>query len=595
MTKPKIFLVKKILIAIVVLVVAGVYTAKGQCIPQSRTYADFQGTYLEGLGVLGSPTVVGYVNNSGHSVNGNVKQSTTLGIPVGLLGLASVTQFLEFTTLGTNESKRTLAANTPVKIKLTLPTEVLGLLSGIEVGSFTGLQSVSADWSGFLGLVGAGHSAGYNATSTTTIYSGATLLSLLNGAGDFEITVTPTTAFNGIYVKLKGSGLSVALKADVFHAYILENIVGSMDCNTPIDVLAGVRAGNLANLATATGWVDKKWDAIDGDPNHTYAELNLGAQVVSEVFHTTIFKTLAQPGDAVQMIIQKPSGGLLDLNLLNGFSIRMYNGSTGVGSAFSATSGLSLALLPGSTAGNEKYTLTIQVPKTAGAFDRVELKMGGLATVGLTPGIRIYDIKHIILPKTAINGVDAASTTICLGYTATLSVSELQDCTTYTWFQTETGGTAIPNATGSYTPLASALVVGPNIFYVQATRTNCTDIVARIPVTINVNPLPTFIPTLADVCKGVSSTSLTYTGTNLTPVTTYSIIWDSAAHGAGFIDVTNAVLTDLSLNISVPNGVSPATYTGSLTVTNGNTCNSIPAIININVHNTPPSPIVSVQ
>jgi hypothetical protein len=109
MTKRKIFLVKKILLAIVVLVIAGVFTANGQCIPQSRTYADFQGTYLEGLGVLGSPTVIGYVTNPGYSVNGDVKQSTTLGIPVGLLGLASVTQFLEFTTSGTHTSKRTIA------------------------------------------------------------------------------------------------------------------------------------------------------------------------------------------------------------------------------------------------------------------------------------------------------------------------------------------------------------------------------------------------------------------------------------------------------------------------------------------------------
>jgi hypothetical protein len=592
MTKRKIFLVKKILLAIVVLVIAGVFTANGQCIPQSRTYADFQGTYLEGLGVLGSPTVIGYVTNPGYSVNGDVKQSTTLGIPVGLLGLTSVTQFLEFTTSGTHTSKRTIAANTLVKLKFTLPTEVLGLLSGIEVGSFTDLNAVTAAWPAILGT---GHAAGYNSTSTTTIYSGATLLSLLNGSGDFEITVTPTVAFNGVYIKLKGSGLSVALKADIFHAYILENIVGSTDCSKPIDVLAGIRAGNLANLATATGQVINKWDAIDSDPINTYAELNLGAQVLSEVFHTTIFKTLAQPGDAVQMIIQKPEGGLLDLNLLNGFSVRMYNGSTAVGSAFSATSGLSLSLLPGSTTGNEKYILTIQVPKTAGAFDRVELKMGGVATVGLTPGIRIYDVKHIILPKIAINGLNSSFTTLCLGNTAALSVSELQDCTTYNWYKVSTGGAAIHTGTSAYTPSASTLIAGPNVFYVEASRTNCTETSGRIPVTINIDPLPTFISTSANVCKGIQSTTLNYTGTNLTPAVTYSINWSPAAQAVGFTNVTNAILTSSPLTISVPNGVTPTIYSGSLTVTNGNTCTSVPTTISIAVHPKPLTPQVAVQ
>jgi hypothetical protein len=593
MTIRELFLVRKMLLIIIVLVVTGIFNVNGQCVLQTRTYANFQGTYLEGLGVLGSPTVVGYMNNPENSINGDVKQSSTLGIPVGLLGLASVTQFLEFTTSGTNATRRVIAANTPVKLKFTIPTEVLGLLSGIEVGSFTGLHTVPENWPIVAGI---GNFAGSDASNKTSIYSGATLLSLLNGSGDFEITLTPTTAFNGIYIKLKGNALSVALKADVFHAYIIENVVGSTDCNTPIDVLAGIRAGNLANLATATGQVDTKWDAIDADPINTFAELKLGAQVLSEVFHTTIFKTLAQPGDAVQMIIQKPGGGLLDLDLLNGFSIRMYNGPAAVGSAFSATSGLSLSLLPGSTAGNEKYILTIQVPKSAGAFDRVELKMGGLATVGLTPGIRIYDVKHTIIPKTAINGVDAASTTLCLGYTAALSVSELQDCTTYKWFTTSTGGTAIPGATSSYTPLASSLTVGPNIFYVEATRTNCTDIISRIPVTININPVPTFLPTAANVCKGILSTNLSYTGTNLTPLTsTYSITWSLAAIAAGFINVTNAVLTTTPINISVPNGVSPQNYSGSLTVINANSCISIPATISVQVHPKPLTPHVEVQ
>jgi hypothetical protein len=550
MMKLEIIPVKRILLTVIA-VVFGILSVRGQCVVQSRTYANFQGTYLEGLGALGSPTILGYTNNPTFAINGDVKQSSTLGIQAGLLGLATVTQFLEFTTTATHATKRTLNANTPVRLKFTIPTEVLGVLSGIEVGSFTNLNPISASWPTAVGI---GHSAGYNSTNTNAIYTGATLLALVNGSGDFEITVSPSIAFEGVYIRLKGNGLSVNLKADVYHAYILENSGVAGDCNSAIDVLAGIRAGNLANLATATGEVLSKWDAIDADELNTYAELKLGAQVASEVFHTTVFKTLAQPGDAVQMIIQKPGGGLLDLNLLNGFTIRMFNGQAQVGTVFSASSGLSLSLLPGSTTGNEKYLLTIPVPKAAGAFDRVELKIGGLLTAGLTPGIRIYDVKHIVLPKTAINGTNASSINLCFGNSATLSVSEFQDCTTYKWFNTPTGGTALYSVNGSYTPTVSSLVIGQNIFYLEATRTNCTDIINRVPVTININPLPTaLISGTASVCQSAPTPSVIFTGANGTGPYTFTYTINAGTNQ------TISTTTGNSTSLLVPNAI-PGEY-----------------------------------
>src|SRR5690606_11368366 len=117
---------------------------------------------------------------------------------------------------------------------------------------------VSRDWSGALGLVGEGHNTGYNSTNRVEYYAGASLLNLLNGAGQFEITFTPTTNYQGVYLSL-GSVLSLGLSADLFHAYILEEYSYS-DCeekNDAIDLLSGVRAGTVVGgIANATGFVN---------------------------------------------------------------------------------------------------------------------------------------------------------------------------------------------------------------------------------------------------------------------------------------------------------------------------------------------------
>jgi hypothetical protein len=580
MTKCKIFLVKKILLLIILIVFTGLFDLRGQCIPQVRRYASRQHNFS--IDILG---LGGNVSNELATIDGNPKNSSSLTFTVGALGLTYAEQVVDFnptSSATTNTNTPTFAPGKPITVKLSLPAGLVGVGTGIEVQAISNLRN-------------AGGLTGWTYTSVGNLYSGPTLLSLLNGAGDTEITITPNVSYQGIRVRLT-STLGLLATTGFFHAYILEDAPLNSTCYESIDVLAGVRAGNLASIATATGEVTNKWDAIDADPINTYADLKLGAQVLSEVFLTTVFKTLAQPGDAVQMIIQKPEGGLLDLNLLNGLSVRMYNGANAAGSAFSATTGLSLSLLPGSTTGNEKYKITIQVPKTAGAFDRVELKMGGLATVGLTPGIRIYDVKHIISPKIAINGTDALSLSLCSGNTAALSVSELQDCTTYAWFKTAIGGTAVHTGTSPYTPLASSLVLGQNIFYVEASRTNCTETSGRIPVTLNVNSLPTAtISGTASVCQSAPTPSVTFTGANGTGpyVFTYTI------NGGSNQSITTTI--GASVSLPVPNAI-PGVYKYSLVSVKdngGNQCSQAqttfatvtitakptPPILTINAHN----------
>lgn len=503
---------------------------KGQCTRQIRTYANFQGSYLEGLGLLGSPTLAGAISNPGYAVNGNVKQGSTLSIGVGLLGLAASTQFLEFTTDGTHANKRLITANTPVTIKLTLPKEVLGLLSGVEIGTFTNLNAVSASWPVVLG---AGHYAGFNSTNRVAAYSGASLLGLLSGAGEFEATIIPGSDYNGVYIKLSGNALSVALTADVFHAYIMENASGSISCSAPIDVLAGVKAGTVVGgIANATGSVTNQWDAIDSDPN-SFALISTGAQVLSQVYETTIFNTPSLAGDSVKIILQDPGGTLLDLNLLTGFTIQPYLKNVAAGSPFLSNDiFLSLKLLPSS--GN-KYELTLPV---ASSYDRIEISMGGVA--GALSGLRIYDIKRIIpRPPVLIDNANVSSKSICIGSSAALTINTPQSCTDYRWYKVASGGSTVQTGT-SYTPALADLVTGPNIFYVEAQRQGCTEsISARTPVTITVNALPT-APTVSgtSTCSG-SAASLAVTS----PDANLTYKWYTASSGGLLVNTGTTFIT----------------------------------------------------
>lgn len=535
--------------------------ALAQCVnPPVRVYANSQYT---DIGLLTS------VDNPANAADGNPATYSTINRLVGLplVTLGTVTQYIKFGA--------TVPAGTPVTIKVNFPTSLLSLLSGVEFQPFTGTN-----------------------TAAGKVTSDASLLGLLNGAGDAEITILPQTSggaavpYDGVWIKL--SGVAVLQSMNVYDAYYTQSTTASSACSVPVDVVAGVKAGTVVGgIANATGAVNDKYNAIDTDPTYaTYAEMNVGAQVLSQVFHTTIFGSPSQVGDTIRMVLQKPGGGLLDLSVLNSFSIQPYNGTATAGTAISSSSSglLSLSLLPGSTAGNEKYILTV-VPTAV--FDRVEVLMGGLATVGLVQGLRIYDVKRLIVnPKTNIDGVASASASVCTGSTSTLKVNNTQSCTTYNWYSAASGGT--PLYTGdTYTPTAASLAMGANNFYVEANRTGCTEVNTRTKVTLTVNPLPTIAhSTNPVVCNGTTTAGLTYTTVTNTP-TTYSIVWSAAAITAGFTNVTDAVLPATTIPITLPAAAPAATYNGTLYVKNANGCLSSGEPFSIQVDAKPTQPVIN--
>lgn len=526
--------------------------ALGQCTVYERVYVTSES----------HTSFIGSVTDFNNAVGSNTADYSTL--TAGLLG--SATQYLQFAS--------TVSSGTSVTIKLSIPPALLGVLSGLSIQPYINTP--------------ASH------TNVGSAITNASLVTLLGGTGDDEVTITPSGNFDGVAVTVIG-GVSLGQTMQIYDAYYLKPSTTNSACNTPIDAESGNRPiTSLATIGTILGQTSNPQNAIDNGTNslNTYAEIDAVGTVASKVYHATIFGSLSQPGDTVKMIIQDTGGGLLDLGVGSGFSIQFYNGNTTVGSPIAGTSSnLSLTLFPDAS---EKYELDVSPPASIGQWDRVEVSIGGVLHLGLTQGLKIYDVKRVIT-NPVVNSTTSSTQTVCAGNTTTFTVSNVQPCTTYSWYDAANGGTQLQSdpLNPNYTP-PTTLTPGDHQFFVQATRNGCTESTTRTPATLKVNPLPTIVTTgHPKACLGEPSTAVSYTTTN--SAQTYSIAWDATAHGAGFTDVVDAPLpTDGSdIVVNIPTNTPAATYNGILTVKNSNGCISSQQPFSIDVDAMPTVPVIN--
>lgn len=550
------------------MLIFSLWDSYAQCTIKKRVYANHQ--RFRGQGILAiwplPGLAPGTINNAPDAVNGNIKTHSTLKVGVGALNLVTATQFLEF-----KSGENFVPAYSPVTVKLELPTAILGLLNSVKIQAFNNLS---------------GSSTNASATAVGQAYSSASLADLINGSGIVEITIIPTVQYQGVSIQLGSAALTAGLELDVYHAYILENQTSpEIDCDSPIDVLSGVKAGTvIGGIASATGTVINPYNTIDNDLN-SYAQLN-ATQLLSEVFETVIFSTPSQKNDVVEIILQESAGSLLNLNLLSNFIIQPYLGPNTAGSSLTNTSSfLSLSLLSGS-AGNVKYLLRARIPEV---FDRVEIKMAGVA--GLLSSLRVYDVKRIISPTILSNNVEITDITVCERDNLTLSVDP-QTCTTYKWYDSPTGGTALH--TGSSYTINN--ISTTKTYYVEATRSNaCNNSSLRVPVTINVNPAPAItLGTMPEVCELITRAILPFSNPLHTP-TEYQIVWNQVSLDSGFTNTTQALPNNSQIEILIPNNASPAIYNGVLTVKNVNNCASTAKNIQVTIKPTPAAPNINIQ
>ena len=427
-------------------------TAQSGCpVPQIRKYAS--GERTEG--------VLGEVLNENNAIDGKPATFSTLNA-LAVLGLTYARQYLNFDA--------TVAAGTPVSVKIMYPSNLVG------VGTAVTIQPFIYD----------SHHAEKAVGVSSTI---GDLLAVASGSGDMEVALTPKdaagnpVAYDGVWVTLSGV-LSIGVSMGIYDAWIMQPAPGNISCNQPIDVLAGIRAGGLS-LLNATGSVDNKWLAIDDDPGlTTYAELNTGIKVLSEVFETVVFSTPSKAGDSIYIVLQDPGSGLLDLGLLTGFSIQPYLGNVAAGSPITNSGSLlSLRLLSGP---GQKYVLSAAIPAS---FDRIDIKMGGL--LGALSSLRIYDVRMVApLPTFSLNlnGLPNAGP-ICLRDVGKLkfTITNTDPCAAYNWYSSD--NTLLLANNPSLTPVITS--AGTYTYYVEATRSGCNgNVKKRVPITVTVVPIP---------------------------------------------------------------------------------------------------------
>lgn len=393
--------------------------------------------------------ITGGVLNANNAVDENIQSHSIVSTGLGLLGIGTTWQTLQWDDL--------IPAGTPVTIKL--GSEYSGL---IALGAYS--------------VVGTKRNPSGTPVDIGVIrpISGS-LVNLLSGENVFEYTFVPSNFsgpqnYDGIRI-IVGSVLSVSQNVHVYEAYY-DRQVSQITCNPNDvkDVFYGVYDLGVG-VATTTVGVGNPYNAIDADTN-SYATMYSGAGILAATELTISFNTPTLTGDSLEIRMSKPST-LLNLSLLNGFTVQMYMGNSPVGLPLDNTSSLlSLSLL-----GGETYSLIVH-PQTI-PYDRIIIRFGGVA--GVLDFLRIHDIKR--RADTSVINADITNTVeACPNETIRLSITP-EDCATFIWYDAPVGGNIV--STGLSFTLPANLSAGLHDYYVQPFRFGCA-VYNRGKVTVNV-------------------------------------------------------------------------------------------------------------
>jgi len=530
-------LVRTVVLIVLLTVTVAEFTA-AQCITYNRIYANTE----EGNSNVGGAFGNTDVTNNNNALGNNLTNYSSIAIPSLYL---TRYQRLKFPQIFTGSA--------PIHIKLGSEVDLTVAGLSIEIQAYN---------------------AGIPVGTAITLSSGI-LLNLLAGPNISDVVIpSPGPAYDAVQVNVTG-GLLSAGKINIYAAYVNNQAVAAINCESAADIITGSTSGVLSAL----NGVSNAFNAIDGDLT-TYAELRQNVGVAGYVHLTAIYPSVASAGDSISLIIKVPGTSVLDLSVFTNLNVTTYHGNTVIETIPANSSLIGLRLLD---ATNHIYQFTY--PSTA-AFDRISVQSGGLATA--LSSVYIYDIRRIIQsPKILIDAVNVAQKSICKGESTTLTVSPTTSCTTYKWYNAPTAGTLLHTGT-SYQP--SGLVVGTHTFYVEAVRDGCTTSVSeRTPTKIIVNPLPSItLGNNLSICLGTLTASLPFTATSENP-TSYSINWNNTA----LTNITNETFpSGSSITITIPQTAPTATYTGTITVKNGNGCSSNAKNFDLTIHPIAPIPTV---
>ncbi len=240
-------------------------------------------------------------------------------------------------------------------------------------------------------------------------------------------------------------------------------------------------------------------NAVDEDTTtSSLISMPLGALgSISQIIH---FPGVYQAGDSIALFLELPDQ-LFSLTALGGLTAQTYTGNTPNGDAIALNSSLvrlePLGVGVGSTG---KFRVTFPVGQS---FDGVSI--GTSAALAGLSGLRVYEAVAF-MPLT----ITPPAPVIPSGSTASMTANVRAPGATYSWFQDQTGGTAVGNAAAFTTPVLTrtktyfAEAFTPSDGKRSFSRTSAT-------VTVNGGPGPLWTygdvqqsPLIGGVCLGCS-------------------------------------------------------------------------------------------
>lgn len=420
--------------------------------------------------------ITGGVVNSENTIDGNPQTYSTLTTGLGLLGIGTVWQNVNFDHI--------VPAGTPVTIKLGKQYSLLVLAGGISVQGL--------DENG--GTIG----------SLKPVQGG--LLDLLAADNVVEFTFVPSDKsgpkeFKGVRIS-QGSLLGLAQMAKVFSVHYTKNVSQfSAEYCQPVadgvhpsvlDVLHGVQDLGLG-VASATASVVNPWNAVDNDPE-TYATIARGVAVLNAASLTVVFKQQAMPGDKLHIVTEIPGNPILSLELIKGYTVQRYLGEQKVGPELDGTNGaqlLSLKLL--GLGYSNKYKIIVS--EIDQPFDRVKISYGSVVGV-LGDLTKIYEVS--VAPKIDV-GIDIEKEILAVCKGGIFTITPTDGCSTYEVFTEEIGGLPLteistnnyrlPNTLPEFQDeLPDGAGLGPkySVIYVQTYRNGCL-VGRRLPIRLHMN------------------------------------------------------------------------------------------------------------
>lgn len=480
--------------------------------------------------------ITGNVSNPNNAIDGNLQSFSTITTGLGLLGIGTTFQILEW-----NE---TIASGTPVTLKLGSEYSGVTLIGGYSVvGTKRNAQGIPVD----IGIL--------------QPVSGS-LLNLLPGQNIFEYTFVPANssgpqAYDGVRIQV-ASVVSLAQNAKVYEAYY-EVPVAQIACGTDAeDVLFGAVDLGVGALTSTVG-VTNAFNAIDNSETSFATMFNaVGVLAASDL--TVLFRTPSVTGDTLRVRISRP-GNVLNLNALAGISLQPLLNEANAGPEFTNSSILNLEVL----GGGSEAILTF-VPTQS--FDRLRIRIGGVANV--LEQLRIHDVRRTANTRVA-NADENNAITACQGETITLEATSIP-CTTFIWYDALTGGNIVANG-NSYT-IPADLPEGVYTYYIQPIRFGCESF-SRGAVTVTVTETSAVNAIASVQINGGTDTSFCST----TGIVTLNALLNST------VTLTNPVFYWYSLNgttqqlipgetsatLSI-NGLAPGTYTYFVGISSAEFC-----------------------